>query len=116
MGILKRNVNLNLEELPGEKMEIHELLIGKDGEANLIVIQDISPGDISHVVRLYSLKIENNEHVIDDQIEGFAFPSYEEATEFADRLPEMSAINLLMFFRQKQVEADTDENESLLIH
>lgn len=116
MGMLKNNVNLNLGELPGEKMEIHELLIGKDGEANLIVIQDISPGDISHVVRLYSLKIENNEHIVNDQIEGFAFPNYEKALEFADRLPEMSAIDLLMFFRQKQVEADADENESLLLH
>ena len=56
-------------------MEVHDLLISvNEGPDALIMIHDISPGEISHLVRLYLLRKENDEHVIDDQVEAFAFP------------------------------------------
>ena len=52
---------------------------------------------ISHVVRLYSLRREEekDQYVIDDEIESFAFPDNESAVQFADSLLKMSAIEIL---------------------
>ena len=113
LGLLGNDLKLNLGDIAGKNMEAHNFISGRDGREAIIMIHDISLGKTSHVVRLYALKKEKGELVIDGQIDSFSFRSYEAAVEFANELPEMPAFELLMLFKQKQIEAFAGVNAKL---
>ena len=97
--MLKEEVELNLEGLEdADNMEVHEICISENGQgpAVLIIIQNTYPEVISHVVRLYSLIRKPTEFSIDNEIEAFGFLNRESAITFANRLPTMSAFEILM--------------------
>jgi len=81
-----------------EEMEFHEVLhcAGADGASVLIMIHDMSADDQGHAVRTYMLEQENDEFIVHFELEAFAFPSHESAVLFANRLPSLSALELLM--------------------
>jgi len=62
----------------------------------LTVIHDMSADGVGHVVRVYMSRQENDEFVFDFELVAFAFPSHESAVLFANRLPSLTALELLM--------------------
>ena len=99
MGMLENEVELNLDGLEDiDNMEVYEICISKNEQdpAVLIMIQNTYPEIISHVVRLYSLVRKPKEFIISDEIEAFGFMDRESAVKFANRLPQMSAFEILM--------------------
>lgn len=94
----KNNFKLELPVgLTGE-YKIHDVLNGP-GISNgkvLTVIHDMSADGVGHVVRVYMSRQENDELIFDFEIEAFAFPSHDSAVAFANQLPSLTAIELLM--------------------
>ncbi|MBO0589053.1 hypothetical protein [Sporosarcina sp. E16_8] len=85
------------EDLPGE-YEVHGVYhcpAMSDAKV-LTLIHDMSADDAGHVVRVYMSREENDEFIFDFELEAFAFPSYESAVAFANRLPSLTALELLM--------------------
>ena len=68
----------------------------------------MSPEIVSHVVRLYTLKNKGVKLAIDTEFEAFAFTNYREATLFANRLPTMSAIEILIIM-DNNIRADSSQ-------
>ena len=94
----KNNFKLELPEgLLGE-YKIHDILNGpgiSDGKV-LTVIHDMSAEGVGHVVRVYMSRQENDGFVFDFELEAFAFPSHNSAVAFANRLPSLTELELLM--------------------
>lgn len=67
-----------------------------DGVNVLTMIHDMTADAVGHVVRVYMLMEERDELVVDFELEAFSFPSHEAAVSFANRLPNLTAIELLM--------------------
>ena len=94
----KNSFKLELPEgLSGEYI-IHDVLHspGISDAKVLTVIHDMSADGVGHVVRVYMSRQENDEFVFDFELEAFAFPSHQSAVLFANRLPSLTALELLM--------------------
>ncbi len=85
------------DSLQGE-MKVHDVLHcpDMDGASVLTMIHDMTADALGHVVRVYMLRQENDELIVDFELEAFAFPSHESAVLFANRLPKLTALELLM--------------------
>ena len=95
--MLENAFKLDLSGLPQENMKFQDFIVNVDGNRPpvLMMIQDHSPEMLSHALRLYKLKGENEGFFIDYEIEAFAFPTHEIAVSFAKRLVDMNAIEIL---------------------
>ena len=84
-------------ELP-EDYKIHDILNGPGvSDAKVMtVIHDMSADGVGHIVRVYMSREENDELIFDFELEAFAFPSHDSAVAFANRLPSLTALELLM--------------------
>ena len=73
--MMNNDQKLDLDKLAEERMEFHEVLISPDGKnpAVLVMIHDLSPEVIKHVVRVYSLKEDGNKFVLDAEIVALHF-------------------------------------------
>lgn len=97
--MITKSIPLDFSNLiDADKMVICELILNADGNIPLAVIMlhDMSPEPVSHAVRLYTLKENDANFVIHTEIEAFSFFTKEEAIDFANRLPKMSALEILM--------------------
>jgi len=94
----KDNFKLILPEWLVGEYKIHDVL-NRPGisEAKVMtVIHDMSADGVGHVVRVYASRQENDELIFDFELEAFAFPSHDSAVAFANRLPSLTALELLM--------------------
>jgi len=56
----------------------------------------MSADAVGHVVRVYMSREEKHELIFDFELEAFAFPSHASAVLFANRLPSLTTLELLM--------------------
>lgn len=98
----KDNLKIELPEASPGHYKVHDVLHSSDsdGPSVLILIHDLSSVAEGYVVRLYTSRQENDEVIFDHELEAFALPSYESAVSFANRLPKLTAIELLMMQRE----------------
>jgi len=99
-GIYMTENNFKLllpEGLVGE-YKIHDVLNHPSiSDAKVLtLIHDMSADGVGHVVRVYMSRKENDGLIFDFELEAFAFPSHDSAVAFANRLPSLTALELLM--------------------
>lgn len=84
------------EELEG--MEILATLLSPDKpEIGVLVLgEDYQEKSNQPVIRVYLINMYEEEWVIQDELQAFAFWSFESAKRFVDDLPSMSAIDLML--------------------
>jgi len=94
----ENNHKLVLPEGLQAEMEVHDVFIcpGMDGASILTMIHDQSADAVGYVLRIYMLKEENDDLLVDFELEAFACPSRDAAVLFANRLPHLTALELLM--------------------
>ncbi|MBO0589481.1 hypothetical protein [Sporosarcina sp. E16_8] len=94
----KKSFDLKLPEgLPGE-YKVHDVLLcpAINDARVLTMIHDMSADGMGHIVRVYMSRQEKDDFVFDFELEAFVFPSHESAVSFANRLPSLTALELLM--------------------
>ncbi|WP_438315578.1 hypothetical protein [Sporosarcina sp. FA9] len=92
--------NLKNELLKGGlgQYKIHGVMHSSDhnGPSVLTLIQDMSAVSAGYIVGVYMSRQENEEVIFDNELEIFPFLSHEATVSFANRLPNRTAIELLM--------------------
>ncbi|MFD1929208.1 hypothetical protein ACFSFY_14290 [Sporosarcina siberiensis] len=101
------NLKIELPEEGPEHYQVHNVLhsSNSDGPSVLILIHDLSAVAEGYIVRVYSSRQENDEEIFDHDLAAFALPTYESAVSFANRLPKLTAIELLMMQREHDFES-----------
>lgn len=100
MKVINENEIVIPKELK-EEMRILGTVLSpvKEGKGILIMGENMEPdnykGGLS-VIRLYLLNGVNSEYQIEREVAAFAFYTFESAYEFLVKLPEMSALELLI--------------------
>ncbi|MHA6261262.1 hypothetical protein ACXYMX_15455 [Sporosarcina sp. CAU 1771] len=94
----EENDNVVLPDSLQKDMLIHEIFICPDmiDARVLVMIHKMKENLVSHVVRVYMMKRENNQFIVDVELEAFAFSTHKDAIAFADRLSGLTAFELLM--------------------
>jgi len=94
-----------------EEMRVHDIFVcpGMGGASVLTMIQDLSADALGHVLRVYLLKEENHELIVDFELEAFKCPSHHAAVLFANRLPHLTALELLMIQNGYDFELRTED-------
>lgn len=108
--MLESNIKLVLPKELQEEMELHELLVQPDADDSgiLIMIHDLSKDTTGYVVRVYQLSKVNEEFFVDAELEAFAFPNHEAAVSFANRIPGMTAMEMLMIISGNKIEGSAN--------
>ena len=102
MYMTKDNLKSELPEEEPKHYQVHNVLHSEDsdGPSVLILIHDLSAVGEGYIVRVYSSRQENDEEIFDQDLAAFTLPTYESAVSFANRLPKLAAIELLMMQRE----------------
>lgn len=96
--MMENELNLVLPESLRKEMKVHAIFQypGVDDLSVLAMLHDMSVDKVGHVVRLYMMRRENDELLVELELEAFAFPDEETAVLFAIRVPNMTALEILM--------------------
>jgi hypothetical protein len=102
------NLELILPDRFTEEMELQEILYSPEsGNAHvLIMLHDMSQSSEGYVVRTYMLKQVKEGLLVDAELEAFAFPTRETAVSFTKRLPNLTAIEMLMLQNGYEIRKD----------
>lgn len=94
----KDNLKIKLPEGSKGKYKVHDVLHYSDrnGPRVLTLIHDISADAEGYLVRMYTSRQENDEIILDYELEAYTFLSHESAVSFANRLPTLTVLELLM--------------------
>lgn len=68
----------------------------------LIMGENIEKQVGTPIIRVYYLRREDGQYECIEELESFAFESVNQAVQFADFLPEMSGIEMLLMLRGKE--------------
>jgi len=100
----KDTLKIELPEGAPGQYQVHNVLhsANSKGSSVLILIHDLSAVAEGYVVRVYASRQENDEVIFDHELKAFALPSYESAVSFANRLPKLTVIELVMMQKENE--------------
>lgn len=81
-----------------ENMEVLQVIIYNENDkiGILVMAQDYFEGSPNPLLRIYMMHKVEDEYVIQTELEAFQFSDYELAKDFNDRLPNMTALEILL--------------------
>lgn len=85
-------VIINHEILQANKLQIESLIInGADDRIGMILLSEIN----KYVLRIYLVLKSNDSYYISHELQLFSFPSKDSLIDFRDKIPSMTALELL---------------------
>lgn len=99
---IERKIEFPIEFTEGNKTIVSAVFSPvKDSVGVLLVGENFEEATGTPVIRIYLMEKEGETFHCKDEIEAFAFESVDHAVEFAEKLPNISALEILMMMHKQ---------------